>query len=178
MSHPAFTSAIAGWHDFYLASAGASAALVGLLFVSVSINLGAIAARERADLRARASLAFANLLYVLVISLVLLVPDPEQHGIGIGLGAIAALGLGRAARALVAVLQRRRRFWDQLPTLRRMGWTVAADLLLAYVAIVLYSAGDARVLVFAMAVVFILVIGAADVAWEMLVQISQERTPS
>lgn len=33
----------AGWHDLFVASAGASAALAGLVFVAVSVNvLGAV----------------------------------------------------------------------------------------------------------------------------------------
>jgi len=98
MSVSAFSAAVTGWHDFYLAAAGASAALLGLLFVGVSINLAAIAAKERPDLRARAGLAFSNLIYVLVVSLVLLVANPEPHGIALGLGAIAGLGLIRTVR--------------------------------------------------------------------------------
>jgi hypothetical protein len=33
MSQAEFAAAVLGWHDFFLASAGASAALLGLLFV-------------------------------------------------------------------------------------------------------------------------------------------------
>jgi hypothetical protein len=54
MSPQAFAAAELGWHDFFLAAAGASAALLGLLFVGVSINLAAIAGEERVDVRARA----------------------------------------------------------------------------------------------------------------------------
>ena len=99
MSVSAFSAAVTGWHDFYLAAAGASAALLGLLFVGVSINLAATAAKERPDLRARAGLP----------------------------------------------------------------------------PVVLYTAGDARIVVLLSAGVLILLIGAADVAWEMLVQVSQEQ---
>jgi hypothetical protein len=60
MTQQAFAAAALGWHDFFLAAAGASAALLGLLFVGVSINLAALAAEERVDLRARAGQAFAN----------------------------------------------------------------------------------------------------------------------
>jgi len=45
---------------------------------------------------------------------------------------------------------------------------------IGYVAVVLYTAGDARIVVLLSAGVLILLIGAADVAWEMLVQVSQE----
>jgi hypothetical protein len=175
MTPAEFAAAVLGWHDFFLASAGASAALLGLLFVGVSINLGAIAARERVDLRAKAALAFSNLIYVLMISLLLLVADPEAHGLAIGLGAIAGLGLVRVVGHLRVIIRAQRRFRDQLPTLRRIGWTIAADLVLGYVAVVLYAAGDARVIVLIVAAVFILLIGASDIAWEMLVQVSQER---
>jgi hypothetical protein len=174
MTESAFSAAVLGWHDFYLAAAGASAALLGLLFVGVSINLGAIAARERPDLRSRAGLAFSNLIYVLVVSLVLLFPNPEPHGIGIGLGAIAALGLVRTVRGLFIAFRARRHWRDRLPMLRRVAWTVGADLVIGWVAIVLYAVGDARIVVLLAAGVLILLIGAADVAWEMLVQVSQE----
>jgi len=54
MTPEAFAAAELGWHDFFLATAGASAALLGLLFVGVSINLAAITGEERLDLRAPA----------------------------------------------------------------------------------------------------------------------------
>jgi hypothetical protein len=174
MTPAEFAAAVLGWHDFFLASAGASAALLGLLFVGVSINLGAIAARERVDLRAKAGLAFSNLIYVLMISLLLLVADPEPHGLAIGLAAIAALGLVRVIGHLRAII-RAQGFRDQLPTLLRIGWTIAADLVLGYVAVVLYASGDARAIVLILAAVFILLVGASNIAWEMLVQVSQER---
>jgi hypothetical protein len=174
MDEQAFATVILSWHDFFLASAGASAALLGLLFVGVSIGLSALATGERADLRARAELAFANLLYVLVVSLMLLVRDPEPLGFAFGLGTIAALGLVRAsrgARALtdpgVAGASRRR-------STRRLAWTVVGDLLLAYVAASFYLSGDPKAVVILMAAIFVLLIGAADVSWEILVTVSRE----
>jgi len=174
MDQQAFAAAILTWHDFFLASAGASAALLGLLFVGVSIGLSALAAGERADLRARAELAFANLLYVLIVSLMLLVPDPEPLGFAIGLGTIAALGLARAARGAraltgpaIAAPSRRR-------GIRRLAWTVVGDLLLAYVAVAFYLSGDPKAVVLLMAAIFVLLIGAADVSWEILVTVSRE----
>jgi hypothetical protein len=174
MSQEAFAAAFAPWHDFYLAAAGATAALLGLLFVGVSINLAALAADERVDLRARAGTAFANLVYVLVISLLMLIPDPEPHAIAISFGAVAALGLGRVVQHLVA-LYRARTFYNQRQTLRRIAWTVAADVVLLYVATRIYTAQDARVIGQLVWVIFVLLIGAADVAWDMLVRVSQER---
>lgn len=177
MSQPAFSSAITGWHDFFLATAGASAALLGLLFVGVSINLASISAKERPDLRARAGLAFSNLIYVLLVSLVLLISDPEAKGIATGLAVIAGIGMVRtvrSARGLSIALRAQRRWRDRFGMLRRVGWTVVAELVFAYVAIVFFTNADARVVVFLTAGVLILLIGAADVAWEMLVQVSQE----
>src|SRR5437762_6857086 len=110
MSVSAFSAAVTGWHDFYLAAAGASAALLGLLFVGVSINLAAIAAKERPDLRARAGLAFSNLIYVLIVSLVLLTADPEPQGLALSLAAVSALGLIRTVRALINAFRGQRRW--------------------------------------------------------------------
>ena len=175
MSEAQFVAATLAWHDFYLATAGASAALLGLLFVGVSINLGTISANERVDLRARSGLAFSNLVYVLVISLLMLIAQQEPHGLGLGLGAISLVGLLRAIRHLVTILRSRHAVRDMRGTLRRIGWTIIGDVLLAGTAVGLYATGDGHLLSVLMAAVFILLIGAADVAWEMLVVVSADR---
>jgi modulator of FtsH protease len=178
MSGTAFTASILGWHDFFLATAGASAALLGLLFVAVSINLGTIAAAERIDLRARARLAFANLLAVLGISLVMLRPDPEPQGTSVALVTIAGLGLMRVARGATAVARSQQSLRDRLPAVRRMGWTAVAGVILLLVAFGYLGSTDARYTTLLMAAVLIFIIGAADVSWEMLVLVSDDRKDS
>ncbi len=50
----AFTQAVTGWHDYYQVIGDAAAALMGLLFVSLSLNAGVITRKTNADLRALA----------------------------------------------------------------------------------------------------------------------------
>ncbi|HEX4025820.1 MAG TPA: hypothetical protein VHX52_14125 [Steroidobacteraceae bacterium] len=61
-----------GWDDFLVAEVGASAALAGLLFVAVSINLSSIL--KYPHLPTRAIEALTTLLCVLVICSWALVP--------------------------------------------------------------------------------------------------------
>jgi hypothetical protein len=67
------------WHDFFAAAAGAAAALSGLIFVAVSINLRALLDLEKktgsAYLTGRALESLAALLVVLGVSLVGLDPS-------------------------------------------------------------------------------------------------------
>jgi hypothetical protein len=174
-----FGAVLLQWHDFFLATAGATAALLGLLFVGVSINLSAITAAERIDLRARAAQAFANLVFVLVVSLLMLVPNPEPTLLAAGLAATAGIGLPRVASNVAVVV--RARGGPNPPislrsTLRRIGWTAIADLILLFTAWRIWtSQGQAEVIPNLIGVVFVLMIGAADVAWEMLTEVSRER---
>jgi hypothetical protein len=69
-----------GWHDLFAAVAGASAALAGLLFVAISINLRQILAVPVLPVRAAASLG--ALLLALVVSLLLLVPGQSRTVLG------------------------------------------------------------------------------------------------
>ena len=176
MDPKAFEVALDSWHDFYLATASASAALLGLLFVGVSINLSSITAAERIDLRTRANLAFSNLLYLLGLSLIVLVPGADAGTIAISFTVVAALGLLRIVRRVASLRRAKDTAWKQRDTVRRLAWTFVADLMLLYIAASL-SSGDARWLLALTIVVFVLLVGAADVSWDLLIRESDEAHP-
>ena len=85
-----------GWSDFGVAVAGAGAALAGLLFVALSINLDRILAGYR--LTARAGSTLIMLSAPLVIALLLLIPGQSDVALGWELVVVGvAVGSGLAA---------------------------------------------------------------------------------
>jgi hypothetical protein len=87
------------WQNFFIAQVGASAALLGLLFVSVSINLSRILSLS--TLADRAFGALMVLLVVLIISSLQLVPGQPIWAIGAEI-----LVVGLAAWATIARIDR------------------------------------------------------------------------
>ena len=94
------TDVMQGWQDFFVAEARASAALAGLLFVAISINLTRIL--EYRHLPSRAVEALLALLSVLVIATFALVPAQsalvyaaEIGGAGLVIWAIQTAALTR-----------------------------------------------------------------------------------
>jgi modulator of FtsH protease len=77
------------WHDLFVATAGASAALAGLLFVAVSINVDRILKYE--GLPERGMEALAMLLTALIVSIAGLLPGQGHVALGVELLAITAV---------------------------------------------------------------------------------------
>jgi hypothetical protein len=76
------------WHDFFVGSMGASAALTGLLFVAISINLEQIL--KFPNLPGRAAGSLGVLVSVLIVACCGLVPG--QHLVALGIEVAVAGG--------------------------------------------------------------------------------------
>jgi modulator of FtsH protease len=77
------------WSNFFVAQVGASAALAGLLFVAVSINLTRVL--EFPHLPGRAAEALYAFLSVLAIATLALVPGLSPCGLGVAVGAVGVV---------------------------------------------------------------------------------------
>ena len=88
------------WNDLFIAAAGASAALAGLVFVAVSINIERILKFE--ELPPRAEMTLLLLITVLLVSIIGLIPGQSRAALGAEL-----LGEGLIIGAAIAVLATR-----------------------------------------------------------------------
>jgi len=165
----AFSIALASWHDFFLAAGSASAALLGLLFVGVSINIASLSPDTRPEFRVWANIGFSNLLYVVGLSLIMLIPGAHPETIAISFVVVGVLGIARIATRTVDLYRARSGWTRRRDMVRRIAWTIAADVLLLAIAATLVTSDDTQVLLATPIVVFVLMLGAADVAWDLLV---------
>jgi hypothetical protein len=84
---------VPGWDTFALVIGGAAGALVGLLFVSVSIRIDVISASP--DFRNRGAETLSLFMTVLLVAALLAIPDQRQWEFGVELLVLAvALGGG------------------------------------------------------------------------------------
>ena len=160
---------VATWDDFFMAQVGASAALAGLLFVGLSINLSKILASR--SLPDRAEKALAILVLILMISSLFLIPGQSPTEFGVELLAVAFAGGGAVVALSYLVLR------DSDPRYRR---SARAELAYASGIVALYAFGGALTLAgspygtfpFVPAVLLSYLTAILD-AWVLLVEINR-----
>ena len=77
------------WHDLFVATAGAAAALAGLIFVGISINLQKILSFSK--LPERALMPLILLLIIIILSIIFLIPQQPLKRLGIEILIMAIL---------------------------------------------------------------------------------------
>jgi hypothetical protein len=113
-----------GFHDFFTGCATIAGALIGLLFVALSVTSEYLSGEKaRTDHQVRAGAAFSALVNTLVIALFALLPGADLGTVGLFL---AAAGLGTTAALIFALAREDRRIGP-------------ADLLMFLVLLVLYG---------------------------------------
>lgn len=159
------------WGALFLAAAGATAALSGLIFVGLSVNIRTVRDADKREgqsfLTGRAMEALAALLIVLVISLVALTP-------GIPRGALATFilvaGLGSATSPLRALLASRQQAAIGLPLLLRLVTAVGFTVTLLLSGVTLATGHGGGLYWLPVAFVLAIVIAAIN-AWVLLVEV-------
>jgi hypothetical protein len=154
------------WHDLFVALAGAAAALTGLTFVAVSINLARIL--EYPNLPARAVETLTLLVGLLLLSVVMLIPGQGQAALGaeilvLGLAMLALqlrlrLGLSRGAEDPLS--------WTLIPLIVVLAGTV--PMMIAGISVLAGAGGGLYWLV---AEIVLALVGAMSNAWVLLVEI-------
>jgi hypothetical protein len=106
-------NAMAAWSTFFATEAGAAAALAGLIFVSVSINIKKIIEYQSEGVAGRAAEALALLIGILLISTFGLAPNQSGKVLGVEILAVGILLWLMATVLLVRRLgvKRRRPWW-------------------------------------------------------------------
>jgi hypothetical protein len=152
---------MAEWEAYYLASAGAAAVLLGLVFIGLSLHFE----RHRGRLRVRglAIQAAASLFYALLVSLPMLVPQGRPRAQGVILAVVALFGIWTST---VAVVEERRSGPSPMAFAFRIVLPMTLMVVLLVAAIALLAERDFGVWLVGMVVFLHILVGTQN-AWDL-----------
>ena len=165
-----FGASVQAWQTFYGTIATSASALVGLLFVALSLNAAILIRAESAGLRVLAQQTFSTFVIIIGFSLMFLIPDTTPVGLGLPLFCLAVVGLVSSTRAIGPVL-RAKRLWSILRD--HVGLKLIGLICMLILAVIIIAAGDAGILYWLVAPMMILLISATLHVWSLLVGIQQ-----
>ena len=155
---------LADWSDFFVASAGASAALAGLIIVAISVSVGEMIAIP--GMTSRAATSIALLVLVAMISLAGLIPNQPVLYYGLEVVLFAAVCLVLAVNTFVQLARAN----SMRRTLGKSAPLVVPSLLVVAGGVMAAAGGDAGLGLIAAGVLLAFAAAVLD-AWVVLVEI-------
>jgi len=153
------------WHDLFVAAAGASAALAGLIFVAVSINIERILALQ--GVANRALQALVQLIVVVIVSLLALAPQATST-LGIELIAVGLIAVVFSFRLTPTASTAAAEEADSLRSRQILIALGTVPFVIAGLSLIAESGGG---LYWVMAGIVLATIGSVTNAWVLLVEI-------
>jgi hypothetical protein len=114
------------WTTFYAATAGASATLLGLLFVGIQLHIDGLSSDALSRWRALARSTFDHYTALFILSVLMLFPKVSNSMFAVFVLFVALPGILRLARVWAPVW--RRMFRDQRGQVWELLWLVASPL--------------------------------------------------
>ena len=165
-----FGQLVQEWQVFYATIATASATLVGLLFVAMSLNLGMFAGTENIGLKKLAGQTLTNYLYIIVFALIFLIPRQGPIGLGVPLMCNGFAGLIRTVSHLRTLLSNIPQGISRKHTFVRAAMALVAFLVLIIVSFLVMVRANADSLYWLVAPMILLLISASLNTWSLLIR--------
>ena len=164
-----YQTTVSGWHDFYILAGTASATLVGLLFVGLSLHLRVVVASS--EVRSLARVTLANFGAVLFVALFMVIPEGRSTAgielIASGAASLLIISPSLLTGSLGRTLQMQRR--DRARLILRFGLSAASYLAIIVAGAVLFSSLSAFTWL-VVAIVVLLIVSLRN-TWDLLVTV-------
>jgi hypothetical protein len=168
-----FAQLVQGWHVFYATIAASAATLVGLLFVSMALNVGMLAGPDNIGLKKLASQTLLNFLYAIVFSLIFLIPRQTPIGLGAPLICVGIVGLIRTVSNLRDLLSNIPQGVSRRTTLVRAAMALVAFSVLIIVSLLVLLRANAGTLYWLVAPMILLLLSASANTWSLLIGVHE-----
>lgn len=171
-----FAESIASWRDFYMLTGSASATLVGLIFVAVTLHIDVIAeAKKSSDIRMLAEEIFMNFLMILSFAFIFVVPSDSPSGLGYPLIILGMLQLTHTSILWLRFLRRKDEQWAFNPSTILRGLLIPNTV--CYLALIAISVdilhGATRYLGWMVMVIVWLTIAAVENTWHLMMRVAE-----
>jgi hypothetical protein len=172
-----FGEALRSWQNFYFMAGGAASALIGLMFVALSLGMNLMSHVPGAEAKAFITPSVIYFVTVLVISCVMLIPLNGASTLSLLLGLIGLLGLGQTFQHIRLLIRAAKRNQD----FTLFDWLTQVVLPVGMYASLLMVAGefmatqwDTAFMILWVATVLLLVCAIAN-TWSLVVWIMDKR---
>jgi hypothetical protein len=161
------------WHDYFGMLGAAAATLLGLLFVSVSINAEAILGSAHKHSMHLAEQAFHNYIATVVLSLVVFYPGISNASLGLTILSLSGLYSLRLLIRFYHAMRAPGAADSRIDAVRRYGATLAGFVTLAVGGAQMMRDNQLQPIIAMGGLV--LIVSATAISWQLLVRVAQTR---